>query len=267
MSDGSPMSSKVDVLFFGGWSISAEIGASFWAPFTRHHGSVCLIDLPVLSDSRTLDAWLCDQIPRVDAQTIISGWSLGGMLAVRLAKLLEERGIPYKALVCLMSPPKFVESSRYPEGMAHAQFSEFVSLSENETALLTRFPYLVSKGALAARQDLRFLRKCYPELLLDESVRRYGLSLLETFDVASDLADLNQRGLLVFGQHDALVGLAYSERLAIDYEMHSSVQLEALGHYPFGANSGLVLEKIRAFLGGDGEVLSDRAQCSNLEIG
>lgn len=227
------------VVLLHGWSLSHEV----WAPQVEllsavghrvvaidlrgHGGSVCASDsdygLPRLTDDvlAVLDTLELEQ-------AVIVGWSLGGLVALRLAAIAPERSL---RVVLIAS-----------NGVAHARHSRFPFGVAPEVVLP-----MLEEGELRRREDLRrkvlrtgFASTPEPEVL-DRLLRislqtgtPAALGCLRTLlgsDQVDVLHDVRAPVVQIIGRADPSVSREGSDWLQAELADAEQVVLEC-GHYP-----------------------------------
>ncbi|MDQ6986556.1 MAG: alpha/beta fold hydrolase [Mariprofundaceae bacterium] len=164
------------------------------------------------------DAWadnLRQQLP--DAPHILIGWSLGGMLALQLAR---QEAVQLRGLVLLSATPCFRMRADWPHGCSNALFRGFQDSVEEdnlgETAhgkdserLLGRFFALMLQGdAVDRRRYLDIVRRAMDRKNTPTSAGlKAGLSLLGDLDLRAILAEITLPTLIVHGTGDSIVPL------------------------------------------------------------
>lgn len=207
-------STVVDLLFLNGWSLNS----SFVEPFVQSvagNANYQILDI----DARFLsDSWMEDLAALVNDDTLIMGWSLGGMLAIRLAAFLERNQRGYRKLITLMAAPSFVSRESWLDGMSKAHFAQFKAAAEFDPLLIKTFPYLMLAATKFAKSNLEVrpsvdrsllseLKKRYRAGLQDVDTRMNTLRLLEELNLRQELVSLSRSAALVFGQDDQLISL------------------------------------------------------------
>ena len=182
-------------------------------------------------------ASLKQQIP---VQSVVIGWSLGGMLAMQLAAIH-----PLKAVICLGSNPSFVSSSTWPVAMSQAQFTRFYQNTLTAPKRnLTNFLRLCIQG----EKQLRPLSTAWLDTTLSHQAQIEGLRLLQSINNSSLLNELVTPQLHVFAEYDALIP-AQSHALLTQRHPHiPSYLLAAASHaFPF-SQTQLVFQLIDSFI-------------------
>lgn len=159
---------------------------------------VVIAPLPELADA---DAWLDELDARLESDSWLAGWSLGGMLATQLAARRVGR---CRGLITLASNPCFRARSRWPEAMASDIFDAFheaFRLDPEET--LKRFRVLCSRGGFDPRTLARQLQVSQSQSSVE--VLEAGLQVLAQLDGREALHGFFGPQLHLFGGNDALV--------------------------------------------------------------
>jgi len=125
------------------------------------------------------------------------GWSLGGMLAVKLA---ERRARACPGVITFASNACFVSRDGWPEAMASKTFEAFSAhCSADQAGTLKRFGLLCAQGSQRGRALLKGLN-------LDTTyATAQGLALLAALDNRSALQAISLPQLHVYASADALV--------------------------------------------------------------
>lgn len=262
--DGQPL------VLLHGWGLSSDVWHS-WLPALADDYRLLLVDLPGLgrsgfdeSQSYSLDA-VADQVlqqlhrqeqPLLDRPAVWIGWSLGGLVAARIARqIFEQDPAAIAGLITIATSPCFVQSADWPDAMAASTFGSFQqSLAANRLKTLNRFVMLQGQGDPAGRQLVKMLKPiaaaCAASTERTPSIeKRESTARIEREDESRDMPDylaaslallagdyrplfgsLNLPRLFLFAENDALVPVAVSQQpLLAD---HSQV-VAAAGHVPF----------------------------------
>ena len=221
-----------DILFFNGWSL----GKDFVEGFVRQLAdgrSYKIIEI----DERFLDdCWMRPLASLVQPNTILAGWSLGGMLAIRFAHYLENSKVPYLKLITLMAAPGFVRSASWPQAMPPELFHAFEESSEDDRKLSKTFPYLMTAHSSNAqravdRELFSGVKKHYVDSLQTSSLRARTLALLKNLDVIDELAGLTRPVLMLFGVEDQLVPQASASAVQERFSRHHVLLMDGECHY------------------------------------
>jgi len=148
---------------------------------------------------------------QIPPDSLLLGWSLGGLIASQIA-LAEPAKV--RALALLASSPCFMAQNEWP-GMSAQVLQQFAqSLSTDLALTVERFLAIQSMGSNTARQDTRLLKQAVLALPLPEAaVLAAGLDLLQQCDVRDQLAGLTMPVTYCFGRLDSLVPVRIAELL------------------------------------------------------
>lgn len=193
-----------NIVLLHGWGCSREI----WRPLLssmRSWANVTLVDLPGLAPGvPAAKGGLPDVLEAVlrcaPERALYLGWSLGGQLAIALARRYPQR---VDAVATLCSNPRFVEASDWP-GMRAELLQQFrLSAGADPGKALRRFDSLQAAGASHPRDLLRSLQSQRAADGGSELVA--GLGWLGELDLREACALLAQPQLHILGCEDALV--------------------------------------------------------------
>src|SRR5690606_24277631 len=111
---------------------------------------------PLPNDDYTLD-FLVGQVAGVMPENAhVLGWSLGGLVALRLALTHPAR---VRSVITTGTSPRFVSAPGWPAAMAPEVLEKFSEvLREDENGTLIRFLALNCKGSPTLRDDVRKLK-------------------------------------------------------------------------------------------------------------
>ena len=185
-------------------------------------------------------------LPLLEEDSLVLGWSLGGLVALELARLAPE-GVA--GLVLVGATPRFAAGADWPHGMAPALLAAFrTQLAEDAPRTLQRFLALQVRGDEAGRGLLRRLQAIAAQAPSpDPAALASGLAILEESDLRPALAEINCPALLIHGEADALVPVAAAEHLATTLPRARLHRLAHTGHAPFLSRSGDFLRCLEAF--------------------
>lgn len=162
----------------------------------------------------------------------LCGWSLGGQLALTLARLLADR---VQRLVLVGTNPCFTRRPGWPCAIEAAVFANFArDLTQHYEATLKRFLALQVHGDAAARQTLARLRGLlFAQGKPDGIVLSDGLDILLHGDLRNRIADISLPVLVIHGSSDQLVPVCAAEWLAQALPNGRLRTLQSASHAPF----------------------------------
>ncbi|MDO6566850.1 pimeloyl-ACP methyl ester esterase BioH [Alteromonas sp. 1_MG-2023] len=231
-----------DLVFLHGWGMNSGAFTSF-IPYLTTSFRVTTIDLPgfgenaqhmpSLYNAESLAQMIAPYIP---PESIVVGWSLGGLVAQRLALLggADFKGLDLKGLVTIASTPRFIAGPCWP-GIAGDLLAMFESqLESNYNRTLERFLAIQAMGSDTARQDIKAIRghiSEYPEP--DQNALKQGLRILSTEDLRQDIGRITVPTLRLYGRLDSLVPTSGIDRICELHPQSDTVVLPHAAHAPF----------------------------------
>jgi pimeloyl-[acyl-carrier protein] methyl ester esterase len=228
------------MVFLHGWGQSARI----WDRQAAHFSQRCPVSTPNLpghggAGDAPAEAWLdilAGQLP--DEPAMLVGWSLGGMLALQLARACPER---VAGLALVATTPSFCMRPDWPHGCDEATLQAFTAgaatqgVGGNPTKILGRFFTLMLQGDALPRSRFNALAREAVDRAHPPSAagRAAGLTLLTGLDLRPLLPDIRQPAWVAHGEGDAIIPPAAGRALA-DRLPHATWHGFAhAGHAPF----------------------------------
>jgi malonyl-CoA O-methyltransferase len=175
---------------------------------------------------------------------MVMGWSLGGMLAVQLAARFPER---VTGVITLAANLKFVASVDYPAAMARSINRNFnKSFAKDPQATLKLFDSLLAQGdenepALLKQLQRTELSDITPNWL-------QALELLTQLDNRAAFAQLQQPGLHILAENDALVPSTAAEVMLVLNPRQSIKVIDHCAHAIHWSRPQQVVDAIELFL-------------------
>ncbi|MEE2002223.1 pimeloyl-ACP methyl ester esterase BioH [Alkalimonas sp. MEB108] len=222
--------SKPDLVLLHGWGMNQAVWLQ-WLALLQRDWQVNTLDLPGFGLSKNCPepyalAALAEQLqPQLPAKAVLCGWSLGGLVAIELAKRYPQQ---VQALVLLASTPCFMAQADWP-GMSARIFSQFQQqLSHNIPLTIQRFLAIQAMGSPSAKDDIKQLRQAILQLPEPQQVAVVGgLELLQSCDLRAELARLQVPVFAGFGRLDTLVPIAVQPALQ---QLMPAVQTHCFPH-------------------------------------
>lgn len=239
--------SAPEMVLLHGWGMDSGIWSAL-LPALNQFAHITLVDLPGFGGSEQFalkgsDAWLDAITQVVPDRAIYLGFSLGGMLAVQLAKRCPER---VSALLTIASNARFVADQQWPSAMDQETFQSFYQLSQQRPALaVKRFLALQAKGCSSERELLKALKA----VVVNEpsaGALANGLQVLAALDNGSALTALDCPSLHILGAGDQLVPTAAAlslKQLGVDVRV-----IAGASHVPFISHPAHCLSLIKGLL-------------------
>ncbi|MDX3772700.1 pimeloyl-ACP methyl ester esterase BioH [Chromatiaceae bacterium AAb-1] len=199
---------KQDLVLLHGWGVNRGVWQHLQQPLTERV-NLRTPDLPGFGLSAnfpepyTLDAVVAQLAEDIPDNSLVCGWSLGGLLAIALAAKFPHK---VRRLALIAATPCFLAQDNWP-GMAAAVMQQFAeSLSRNLPLTIERFLAIQAMGSSSAKADIRQLKEAilaYPPA--QPAALSGGLSLLAGQDLRQRFASLRQPVAGCFGRLDSLV--------------------------------------------------------------
>ena len=152
--------------------------------------------------TQSIDGALTSLEKRLPSRYRVVGWSLGGMLALRLALRSPQRVL---GVVTLASNARFVASATWPWAMSTVDFEQFHGHWRQQSPALAQRHFLTLQvyGDSRIRQQRRWLQTC--SVPADNPSLLTGLRWLADFDNREAMAAVTCPVLYCFGARDYLV--------------------------------------------------------------
>ena len=256
-----------DIVLLHGWGLHSIVFDDI-VPALLERFRVTVVDLPGMgqsplpNDPYTLD-FLADQVAAVMPERAhLLGWSLGGLVALRLGLTEPRRAAREDAGTCATEPrrvqsvvtvgttPRFTASDDWPAAMKPEILEAFEAMCrEDYEGTLVRFLALNCKGAESMRRDVARLKEIlYFCGLPAHRALREGLAILRDTDLRADLAKLTMPSRMIFGERDNIVpaaAMAAVEPLLND--RGDTALIEQVAHVPFLSAPDTFMQAVHDF--------------------
>ncbi|MDE2088385.1 MAG: pimeloyl-ACP methyl ester esterase BioH [Gammaproteobacteria bacterium] len=244
--------SGFDVVLLHGWGLHSGIWEDTVQALAAEFRVTC-VDLPGHGrspwpsggiDLAALARRLTNVVPAPAAWV---GWSLGGMIALRLAADFPQQ---VGRLALIGALPRFVHAPDWPHAMAPQILAQFArELEQDYDGTLSRFLALQTRGSERGHETVRRLRHRLRERAApDPRALAAGLAWLRDIDLRSRLADVRCPCLLIMGERDLLAPHAAGRDTAQAMARARLHLIAGAGHAPFLSHAGEFLSVLRAFL-------------------
>jgi len=241
-----------DLVLLHGWALHGGM----WGPWLEElaqHARLHLVDLPGHGRSewsgevRDLGGLARAVLPQVPFGAALLGWSLGGLVALELARRHPGH---LRALVLVATTPKFLAGPDWEHGMRPDVLDAFTQgLSGDYHSTVQNFLALQARGDERARETLRLLRgKIASHGEPDPRALATGLEILRAADLREVLPQIALPALVIAGEHDRLTPAAAGRELAATLPAARFALVERSGHAPFLSHPDQVVAEVRGFL-------------------
>jgi len=228
--------SGAPLVLLHGWGMHGGIWGNV-VPLLAQNFRVHCVDLPGHGMSApqgefSLDALAGILSAQFDEPVNVCGWSLGGMVALRWARLAPQQ---VQKLVLVASTPCFAEREYWLFGMAAEALLQFAAeLERDHAATLRRFLALQLRGSANERELLADLRsRLFSRGEPDMNALRGGLEILRDADLREELPAIRQPALLIAGERDKLTPPEASFYMAETMPGARVMEIEGAAHAPF----------------------------------
>lgn len=235
------------LIFLNGWSASVALLGELPERLSEKHELIVLDHVYQYSPEemrRKIEALLSDE-------TVLLGWSLGGMLAMQMLIAQSSFSAKLRALIVLQAPPCFINKADWSYGIAESAFEELevVLASCNGQKLSRIFTHLMVAGSTEPSEERRRIKLHYSaETLPAWPVLEQGLRYLKELDLRRALSQLQLPVYGLYGANDALIkpeGMSFLGEHCPDF--HGEV-IPDMGHFPYGHFTETVAKKILVYL-------------------
>jgi pimeloyl-[acyl-carrier protein] methyl ester esterase len=230
---------KKDLVLIHGWGFGRWIWESF-IPCVEDRWCVTSINLPGYGGSGKLvftdnEEANINQIvkrisPNVPKNSIVLAWSLGGLIATKLAQVRRD----IKALVLLASSPCFLNKPGWRGGIEPDDFNRLASrLSEDKTKTLQEFAGLVTMGDKHPKQTRNILCEHSGDNAPNLETLQAGLHVLSSVDLRRVMANQHCSIGMIFGENDVLVRRSTAKAVRAIRPDIKTIEITESGHAPF----------------------------------
>jgi pimeloyl-[acyl-carrier protein] methyl ester esterase len=195
-----------------------------------HNYNIITIDLPghggneFVSDD--LDDWVNNIKDKIPENAIILGWSLGGLLAIKLTQIVQ-----VKKIILVASSPKFVSDNTWQYGTPTNNFKMFSdNLNANIAKGLTRFISLQGLEKTQIKQLKPQIEQNLPSILGLNN----ALKILQNTDLRKELLQIKDKTQVILGNKDTIVPFEiynWYQDNGFDIKVYNT------GHIPFLDNN------------------------------
>lgn len=175
------------------------------------------------------------------------GWSLGGMVAMDLARRQPRR---VDRLVLVASTPRFVSGPDWACGIEPGILEEFGSrLADDYRRTVRDFLTLQVRGDEHATQMLRSLKeRLFAHGDPDPRALAHGLAVLAEVDLRPVVGKLSMPTLVISGDRDRLTPPRASRWLADTIPRGRHLSIDGASHAPFISHAPAFLDAINDFM-------------------
>ncbi|TYK66578.1 pimeloyl-ACP methyl ester esterase BioH [Colwellia echini] len=232
----------IPVVFLHGWGLNSAVWQPLLTLFANNQTNYqfITIDLPGFGNNNDIELKpysltnICQQINQIIEQpAIYIGWSLGGLVATEMALQHPKQVL---ALATVASSPYFVDQpiNQWPGIKEHILKNFHQQLATDAAKTINGFLKIQAMGSPHIRQDLKLITQlvmAYP--LASQQTLDDSLSLLSDCDLRSNLVQIKQPFLRLYGRNDSLVPKAVIDKVSNLAPNSSHHIFEHASHAPF----------------------------------
>lgn len=241
-----------DLVLLHGWALHGGMWGP-WLDSLARHARLHIVDLPGhgrspwrddLTDLRRIAR---DISPLVPQGAAVLGWSLGGMVALEIAR---SRPGDLAALVLVATTPCFLARDDWSGGMQPDVLQGFAAgLANDYRRTIANFLALQTWGDERASEALRTLRaNLASHGEPDTRALQAGLEILRETDLRDALPTIATPTLVIAGEHDRITPVAAGRELAARLPSARFIEISRAGHAPFLSHDAEVLRHVQQFL-------------------
>lgn len=238
-----------DLVLLHGWAMHGGVFDTVLTELSTNHRVHC-IDLPGHGRSECefssagLDALVATIKPYVPEHATVLGWSLGGLLALRLAQRMSLR-----ALILVSATPRFVANADWPNGMSPAVFAQFFSrLQQNMQSTVQDFLRLQVRGDAHAATTFATLETSLLQHPAQSAALQRGLELLRDADELAALPNIHVPALVIAGEYDRIAHPHASVQLVQRLPNAQHTIIKRACHAPFISHRDEFLAEVQPFI-------------------
>lgn len=241
-----------DLVLLHGWGLHSGVWTDVM-PELAARFCVHAVDLPGHGFSAQVACGTFEQAVDAVADAmplgaILCGWSLGGLVAQRLAQ--RDPGC-VRALALVGATPCFVERENWPSAMGAATFARFQSgLHTDCGGTLARFVRIAALNGSGAREAIRVLTARLGERGAPggEGLAT-ALDWLRETDLRPAAREVALPAVVVHGRNDSLAPIEAGRWLAAIMARARLIELEDCAHLPFITHRRAFVDALESLVG------------------
>ena len=252
------MSAHVEIIGQGqplvllhGWGMHSGV----WQPLIKKLSAqymLYLVDLPGMGNSRPIEPYhlhaLADEVAQViPGVSDILGWSLGGLVAQRIALNQPDR---IRRLILVGSTPCFVNKNDWDLGVNPANFESFAeAVNSDYKATILQFLTLQCMKADDARSTLKQLRASFDTRPTPtQTTLQRALHVLLESDLRAEVSNIRKPTLLIHGDRDTLAPVQAAHWMMQQLPNGFLRVMSGSAHAPFLSHSEQFIAALNQFL-------------------
>ncbi len=239
-----------EILLLTGWGTTCGVWNSIIPALDSGCHVHCHVPTWVMENKmntslKDFDEYIHELAAMFVSQINIIAWSMGGLIAIRLATLYPER---VKKICFLSSVSNFVDPHNAHAGIDYHWFESFCKqYQQDPIRTLKKFLTLQVRGDEFANITLARLKKICPFEQYNLTECGLGLALLNDLDLTDQLIGLDCDTMFIHGEQDAVVRSAAARHVAMISQSPIHMISHA-GHVPHVSHAEQVTEILNRYL-------------------
>lgn len=234
------MSHTLKVVFVHGWGMNSAVWQDCIEQLPEWM-QLSVVDLPghgTMSKKSVadFDSMVAAVAAVVTGSALLVGWSLGGLVCMRMAELYPEK---VSGLCLVASNPCFVKTENWQNAIDKNIFDEFsMALKSDIEKTIKRFLVLQVAGSDASKATLKKLQLAIQKRgSATSEVLDLGLDALSNIDLRKSLKEIDVPVQWVLGSRDTLIPAGVSDALkslmSARLPVNEVAVIEGAAHAPF----------------------------------
>jgi pimeloyl-[acyl-carrier protein] methyl ester esterase len=253
-------SSEFHLVFLHGWGMNSGVFSDFIQQLQERFVSepnlsvnISALDLPGYGEFASMEAATISLKSKavfiealLEPNTILVGWSLGGLVAQKIAIEQSEK---LKGLICLCSSPKFASHGDW-KGIEPKILHNFEQqLARDPAKTLKRFLAIQNLGQTSSKANIQMMfDSLVGRVVASAGTLKRGLHILENEDLRREIADILIPTLRVYGGLDSLVPSPSIAKIADLQPEATHITYEKASHAPFISHPQSLIDDIVKFV-------------------
>ncbi|MBL1142220.1 MAG: alpha/beta fold hydrolase [Proteobacteria bacterium] len=221
----------MDCLLLHGWGSSNTVWQDFAESLSdfKNISAPCLYDLARSDSEGGYESLVADINKSIKSDTIIIAWSMGGLVATRLASLTKK----IKAIVFIASTPCFINKKAWGNVIDKKGFANLKTRLANDTkSALEYFSGLIASGDESVKKTNKIIRNNLANEK-NKAILSSWLELMQETDQRYLLQELNIPMQFILGKNDSLINPRLEDEIkALSSYIECNV-IPDCGHAPF----------------------------------
>ena len=242
-----------ELVLIHGWGLSGNVWEGIYAPLSQF-ARVTLLDLPgygrsalMLDKEYNLVNLAAEIAHRINDDSIVLGWSLGGMIATQMAVNFPQK---VKKLILVASSPQYYRSKNWPHAVDTEILQSFASeLVSDYKETILRFLAIQALGSDHSQEEIRLLRqRVFRDGTPKPTALQAGLDILLSANLRPILSDIHCSSLIINGQNDRLVPMKSGQTLSKLIAKSQLAIFKGASHAPFISHPNTFIKLLEYFI-------------------